>query len=262
MKKIFVLLFIISFAVTSCSDDEERDVILDTTSVRLINGGTTSFYVSGGSGKFFVTINNPEIAEVEINSDNCLFIQSKKRGEAVISVIDYNSGKSADCSLTVVEDDNHYIVMDIQYAVDAEVKEAIEADIKVNMPFPIGSQFNFSVPEDSVIIKNSDYREILKGTYSTESMSITNPDIPESYKLLPPNNQIIAIRRYNMVFENSKYVYDQILVKSNPLTYSSFTIPTTPWFYEDLTEYYKAKYPNAGVKGVVRVLICHKSERI
>jgi len=25
------------------------------------------------------------------------------------------------------------------------------------------------------------------------------------------------------------------------------------WFYEDLTEYYKTKYPDAGVKGVVRV---------
>ena len=264
MKK-NVLLFIIILVLTGCNEkeNEERDFILAQIVVELSRGGVNSIQVSGGSGKYSATINDSEIAEVWINSENKLFIDTrdtKKSGEAVITVIDDNSGKSIDCILTVIENREQFKIIETQFAVDAGVKEAVEADLRENS-FPIGSSFVFTLHgENTVVINNPDNNEILRGTYTTvyiNNESTIQTVFPESYKLLPPYGQVVGALRYNIVFgEDNNLVYDMIL--STKRIVSTYTSPPEQpnFFYEDLTDYYKTKYPDAGVKGVVRSHSC------
>ena len=262
MKKIFLLLFIISMVVTGCNDNdnEESDLTLSTTSVEIFKsygyGYGHSIQVSGGSGKYSATI-NPNIAEIDIDSENSLFIYPMKNGEAVITVIDDNSGKSIDCSLTILDYKQQFKIVEILYLVDAGVKDVIEADLLENTPFTIGSSFIFSTNSDAaVVINDPDDKQILSGTHTSQIINNID-DIPEVYKTFPPDNQILGgMQRIYMVFGENSIVFDKFTVKGLYSTYSSVIVsPHHFFFYEDLTDYYKDKYPEAEVKGVARAYI-------
>ncbi|MDR2916145.1 MAG: hypothetical protein LBV74_15190 [Tannerella sp.] len=267
MKNVFLLLMVIiaGLAVTvGCSDDDKSkdDIILTQTSVIVAPNEIYPIAFNGGSGIYTTTVSDPEIAKAEISSLDpdpgyVLLIEAKKEGAAVIIVTDEKSGKSVNCSLYVKKNGSRFTIKEVRNAVDADVKDAIESDLRDNPPFPVGScfvvTFDSENSERRIAIENPDGTEIMSGVLFFEELN----GIPEIYKLLPPENQVYAGQKWNMDFGGHKYVYDMFLIRGELSTYSS--VPVSPrhvHFYEDLTEYYKTEYPGAGVKGVVRVQLC------
>jgi len=271
MKKIFVLLLIgaiISLVATGCKDNDNNDlesnVVLRQSSVETTPNTTLFIPIDEGSGTYHVTISNPKIAEVSIavrESEYCLLIGTKEIGEAVITVTDGKSEISVECSLIVRDAEFRFVIWDVKHAVDAERKDVIEADLRDNRPFPTGSRIVCSIDteERSVKINDSDNKEILSGVLHTEELNT----IPEVYSMIPPDKQVVSFQRWNMVFEDRELAYDMFLIKGDLSTYANMFISFYhAYFYEDLTEYYKSKYPDAGVKGVVRVQVCEYELRI
>lgn len=91
----------------------------------------------------------------------------------------------------------------------------------------------------------------MNGTLQKESNLSLEEEQPASYKLLQPDEQITAYSKFIFSFqsgsEQREYAYDVFITHISGTPYERL------WFYEDLTGYYKTKYPNAGVRGVVRV---------
>ena len=136
----------------------------------------------------------------------------------------------------------------LTYAVDAELKSIIEDDLRNTSSHLVGSGYVFEELSTWTLV-DADYTTLLSGMYQRENGS--QAELPASYKLLPPNEQIVTYVKWTLIFPSGSEQmirwYDAIITQ---IAGSSFN---RLWFYEDLTEYYKTKYPDAGVKGVVRV---------
>jgi hypothetical protein len=161
---------------------------------------------------------------------------------------------------------NKYKIVEIRYAIDANDKDEIEADLQDKTLYPTGSSFLFSFsnwlinPGDvgTYILRDSDESELLSGSLLIEkTASDITPEIAKAYRLLPPDDMIYAYMKWMLDFSGKKHTYNVFLVDMQELAepYSALNL----WLYEDLTEYYKTKYPNAGVKEVVRLQISRYS---
>lgn len=137
----------------------------------------------------------------------------------------------------------------LTYAVDAELKSIIEDDLRNTSSYLVGSGYVFNEALSTWVLVDADYTPLLNGIYHRENGP--HAELPTSYKLLPPDAQIVTHVKWTFIFQSGSEQmirpYDAIITQ---IAGSSFN---RPWFYEDLTEYYKTKYPDAGVKGVVRV---------
>ena len=113
----------------------------------------------------------------------------------------------------------------------------------------VGSGYVFNEELSTWTLVDADYTPLLSGMYQRENGP--QAELPASYKLLPPNEQIVTHVKWTFIFlsgsEQMIRQYDAIITQIAGSSFSRL------WFYEDLTEYYKTKYPDAGVKGVVRV---------
>ena len=191
--------------------------------------------IIGGSGKFSATIDNPEIAGVSIDTDNWeLLVTAKKEGEAEITITDTEGNKSAGISLTVKE--SGLEITGTRYAVDAGTKEAIEAELRDNPPYAVGATLYFS--DGEYTIKHPDGTIIDSGTFSLEPGSITT-----SYGI-PIDDQIYSMVKFSMTSGEKTIDYNMFIVRGGFY-----------YFCEDLTGYYKTKFPDASVKQVGRGLI-------
>lgn len=136
----------------------------------------------------------------------------------------------------------------LTYAVDAELKSIIEDDLRNTSSYLIGSGYVFEELSKWTLV-DADYTTLLSGMYQRENDP--QAELPASYKLLPPNEQIVTHVKWTFIFlsgsEQMIRRYDAIITQIAGSSFSRL------WFYEDLTEHYKTKYPDAGVKGVVRV---------
>lgn len=137
----------------------------------------------------------------------------------------------------------------LTYAVDAELKSIIEDDLRNTSSYLVGSGYVFNEELSTWTLVDADYTPLLSGMYQRENGP--QAELPASYKLLPPNEQIVTHVKWTLIFlsgsEQMIRQYDAIITQIAGSSFSRL------WFYEDLTEYYKTKYPDAGVKGVVRV---------
>jgi len=110
MKKLFVLFAwaAVCLSVTACNDEKKEDddtqkIELSDTDVTISRGESSLVGISGGSGEYTATVDDPNVAEVEIKMTNLgygLTVRGKKEGETVITVKD-DQGMSAACSLIV-----------------------------------------------------------------------------------------------------------------------------------------------------------------
>jgi len=145
-------------------------------------------------------------------------------------------------------------VVDIKYFVDANIKEAIENDLKESSsPFLNGI---LKAEDDNETLKwifnGSDGKELASGgmTYTV----ITKMYFLEAYQGIPINNQIYAqiafdFEHNGQVWPTDMYVVRGTYTKAN-MIYEHFR------FYQDLTEYYKTKYPDAEIKNVAQAFMC------
>lgn len=138
--------------------------------------------------------------------------------------------------------------VEVVYKVDAEQKELIETDLQNNLPVPVGG--GYILVSNHVSIVDANKKILSEGTFQYER-GYTMESIPESYKLVWPDAQIDSLMQWMFDFNGKKHSYDVFLVKWGAQRYTTLR----PWLYEDLTEYYQTKFPDAGVRGVVRVQI-------
>ncbi|WP_294550286.1 hypothetical protein [uncultured Bacteroides sp.] len=246
------------FLFIGCDKNDYDEIKLSQTSVNVSLNTEYTVSITKGSGSYSSEIENPEIADISIEteqSEQVLSIIPRKEGETIITVIDNKSGKVATCSLKASKRSTSLTVIKIQYAIDAEQKETIEAELKKNPPATIGSSyiFTYDTHQIDVTVIAPDNTPINHGSLITNSDNDYSK-VPSIYRILPIEEQIYNYQKWEIDFGNNKQVYDAFIV-AGPVTRNNIVFRHHR-LYQDLTEIYKTKYPTAGVKGVVIAQIC------
>ena len=134
-----------------------------------------------------------------------------------------------------------------------EIKEKIKADLESKSPYTNGESYSISIQEKNsgtYTLLNSDGFPITKKEFAIEEaeahgMYGITTEIAKTCRLIPPDDQIYNHIKLKLGIDGEK--------SSN--TFNIFIgRPYNFWIYEDLTEYYKDKYPDGKVKEIVRLL--------
>ena len=79
-------------------------------------------------------------------------------------------------------------------------------------------------------------------------------EMPESYKLLPPEGNVFGYGKWTFSDEQgneTNYLSFDVFMGRSAKSRNVDLTPDVAYLYKDLSEYYKNKYPQAGVKTVV-----------
>lgn len=143
----------------------------------------------------------------------------------------------------------------VAYAIDAEQKEAIEDDLN-NQPRLFRGSFFFNKNVTNWALFDENMGALAHG--SLEKKLIEEAEVPTVFGLLPPEGQVVATmwwvfnyigRTYNT--EHLYYAYLTQTAASAGTRENASSHFNRIWLYEDWTNYYEAKYPEAHVKAVV-----------
>lgn len=147
-------------------------------------------------------------------------------------------------------------IPEYRYAVEADNKEPIEEDLKVNSILPLKSRYLIYGTGGSPIewkwIIMYDANGIL-GKGVLKKVNKNHEEFPESYRILIPE-KIYGYMEWTFLDESGNeaiYPPFDVFLTEDSKTRSDYVPKLTPRLYYDLTEYYKKKYPEAGVKTVV-----------
>ena len=148
--------------------------------------------------------------------------------------------------------ENDIFVPEYRFAVEAQQKELIEKDLKENPPFMVGA--NVIVYGKPVLFQRwiaLDKTGKILGNGNLKHVNVDSPLIPDSYQLLPLEG-VHAYQHWTFMDDDDNVIvdYDTFLSKES-VTRTPAPVSLTPWFYKDVTDIYKAKFPDAGVKTVV-----------
>jgi hypothetical protein len=267
------------FFVAGCDKDTEAgwtQVKLDDkefTEAKLsLKGAPGSISVSGGSGDYSVVIDEPSVADVSIKltdgAGTMLFMEPKAVGLATVTVTDKKSGLFARCELRVNLFTTAFSITNVLVDIDAETPltiETVEAFLAADKTIP---------PVNGAIYRNYDDdpadwkfvgeqgENIASGTLTEEQLS----ELPDVFNNIKPkggqeqtdlrrklvlldeggNRRELCMAIYDGQSESTRMNMPPIVLGDKSYT-----------FYEDLTEYYKNKFPD--VKRVVRVLNSRRS---
>ncbi len=142
--------------------------------------------------------------------------------------------------------ENETFVPEYRFAVEAESKELIEKEMKDNPPFMVGANVIVYEKGFSKWIA-IDKEGMVLGKGKLKRRNIEYSSLPDSYKLLP----LKGIRSYQLwtfMDDDDKVSFD-VFISSKSRNESPDSL--TPWLYKDVTDIFKSKYPDAGVKTVV-----------
>lgn len=148
-----------------------------------------------------------------------------------------------------------HVLPKYKYAVEADQKEVIETDLKENSIIPLGYHYLIYRGRDALVrwfaIKDD------KNTLGPCIIKCENKDpekMPESYKLLPLEGNVYGFMGWLFLDEEgneTNYPSFDVFVGRTTKSKSFNPAPNTVYLYKDLTEHYKNKYPEAGVKAIV-----------
>lgn len=149
-----------------------------------------------------------------------------------------------------------YDIIAVEYGIDAEtdkIKEEIKTDLERNSPYTNGESYSISMQEKksgTYTLLGSDDLSITKKEFAieeteTHGMYGITTEIAKTCKLIPPDDQIYSHIKLKLGMDGRKSSSTFNIFISRPYNF---------WTYEDLTEYYKNKYPDGKVKEVVRLL--------
>ena len=142
-----------------------------------------------------------------------------------------------------------------RYTVDADNKELVEQDLEENSLIPLDYHVMFYRSEDNCLrwIALKDDNNIF-GPYIIQTKSKAPEEMPESYKLLPLEANIVGYGEWTFLDESGttidNFSFDVFMGYANK-TKSDMPVANTIYLYKDLTEYYQTKYSEADVKTVV-----------
>lgn len=142
-----------------------------------------------------------------------------------------------------------------RYAVEADNKELIEQDLKDNSLIPLDYHDMLYRGEDATLkwIALQDDNKVF-GPYIIQSKSKAPEEMPESYKVLPPDAQIVGYGEWTFLDEAENSIDNlsfDVFMGYATQTKDVDRTPRAIYLYKDLTEYYKTKYPEANVETVV-----------
>ena len=147
-----------------------------------------------------------------------------------------------------------YINPDFAYAIEADQKEDIENDLKTNASYKFGGlRYYITYPAtDDWFLLDADMHTVEQGTLIRRGKDAA--EFPESYKLLPPESQVLGHGQFDFVTnaapDEPVMQYDVFICRqslSKSVAPQKFDI----WLYKDLTAYYQTKYPEANVNAAV-----------
>jgi hypothetical protein len=154
------------------------------------------------------------------------------------------------------QSEQKFDIVAVEYGIDVEtdeIKEKIKADLESKSPYTNGESYSISIQEKNsgtYTLLNSDGFPITKKEFAIEEaeahgMYGITTEIAKTCRLIPPDDQIYNHIKLKLGIDGEK--------SSN--TFNIFIgRPYNFWIYEDLTEYYKDKYPDGKVKEIVRLL--------
>lgn len=142
-----------------------------------------------------------------------------------------------------------------RYAVEADNKEVIEEDLNNNSILPLDYHYMLYRGEDSSLrwIAIKDDSNTL-GPCIIKSENKDPEEMPESYKLLPLEGNVNGFMGWSFLDEEdneTNYPSFDVFVGRTAKSKSFMPSPNTVYLYKDLTEHYKNRFPEAGVKTVV-----------
>lgn len=145
---------------------------------------------------------------------------------------------------------------DFEYKVDAERPEEVVDDINNDLSFSFNGGKLCMVGLSQWLLLAPDNNVEKWGQLKRVSMSAD--EMPEIYRIFPPDD-VGSIRGYGRLEfieqgdnDNSLMQFD-IFFAPSASSKADYPIPHSfrLWLYKDLTEEYKEKYPDAGVKAVI-----------
>lgn len=147
-----------------------------------------------------------------------------------------------------------YIDPAFAYAIDADRKEDIENDLTTDVAYIFGGlRYYILFPvADNWFLLDDDMNTVGQGILLMRIKEAA--EFPETYKLLPPGQQVLEQGEVDFVTHDAPddpiqqydiFVCRQALSKSVPPHHVDI------WLYKDLTAYYQNKYPEARVRAVV-----------
>lgn len=174
---------------------------------------------------------------------------------ALLSVISKEKKDSKDLPLHFIPE-RYYkkrFAPQYKYAVESEKKELIEEDLKVNSILPRECYYLIYGTGFTKWMIIDDENSVL-GQGVLKRINKNYEELPESYKILPPEGKVRGCMEWTFLDEvgneNVSPSFDVFLTEVFEIK-SHYTSNFTACLYRDLTEYYKNKYPEAGVKTVV-----------
>ena len=143
-----------------------------------------------------------------------------------------------------------------KYAVEADNKELIEQDLKDNSLIPLDYHDMLYRGEDNFLkwIALQDDNKVLGPYIIQTTKSKAQEEMPESYKILPPDAQIAGYGEWTFLDEAENPIDNlsfDVFMGYAARTKSISNARNTIYLYKDLTEHYKTKYQEANVKTVV-----------
>ena len=143
-----------------------------------------------------------------------------------------------------------------RYVVEADNKSLIEDDLKMNTLLPLDYHFLYYNSTGGLLkwIGIHDKSRVF-GPYTVKNVHKKPEEMPESYKLLPPEGRIVAGGNEWTFLDESEHPVNpltfDVFIGYTALTKSTGSTPNTFFLYKDLSQFYQSKYPDAGVKTVV-----------
>ncbi len=162
-----------------------------------------------------------------------------------------------------------FVIIDTHHGIDADNKEEISDDLSNNPLYPIGSAFIIEFADKILSIGSTgkytllatDKTSLMDGTIeitNTASSGNITDEIAAPYKSMPPDNQIYGYIQWKVDFGSNKRTYHTFIVRASH-SKSYMVSPQNLWIYEDLTDYYRAKFPDNEIKKVIRLQISEYS---
>lgn len=260
MKKNLTLLLLSIIAIVcfnACDDNDDKDNSIrfytfdekpqEVTEFEIhsrhMNYRLGSVYIKGGDGSYSFHSSNQDVIQdssistelYESNNQNIIYFTILKEGETIIAIAD-KSGNTAALKVTMINYTQKFNVVDTQLLINDEVSQDIKSEIEADME-ENNLQANNSIhltyrglsQGDLAIFNNAEAKDKrFDGTFLLEDAS------PSGHTMILTYNG--QTHKYKMPYKKE--------------TDTKATSTSGLQFGEDLTEYYKAKYPTENITEV------------
>lgn len=255
---------------TACHDDDDGSKIyfyysgydgkptsdkLSSTNVTFYNSTLKARFisVSGGEGEYTAKSSDQDIIEdssIEINNKqyintSILSFTLKKEGTVIITVTD-KGGNSAKLEVVATILSREFEIVESELIINNEVSETIKTEIENDI-----MSNNLNKNNLLVLTYNDHYQGSFRVSTAPTSLDIR---LSGSFRIEDTTSKLSLYLTYN---DMEHHYYSPFNIGAEAKTKTSYP-PVTHSLKEDLTEYYKTKYPAENITDVSYILVFFK----